>query len=97
MPKAYWVNTFRAVHDEDKLAAYVELSGSAIRAAGGRFVARGTAAAAFELGSEQRTVLIEFDSVEAAVQAYRSEAYQEALRALDGGADRDIRIVEAVQ
>jgi uncharacterized protein (DUF1330 family) len=97
MPKAYWVNTFRAVHDEAKLARYVELSGGAIRAAGGRFVARGTAAAAFELGSKQRTVLIEFDSVDAAVQAYQSPAYQEALAALDGGAERDIRIVEAVQ
>ncbi len=97
MPKAYWVNTFRVVHDEDKLARYVELSGPAILAAGGRFVARGVAAEAFELGTRQRTVLIEFDSVEAAVAGYRSEPYQEALRALDDGAERDIRIVEAVQ
>jgi len=34
--------------------------------------------------------------VDAAVAAYHSPAYQDALRALDGAADRDIRIVEAV-
>jgi len=28
-----------------------------------------------------------------AVAAHDSEAYQEALRALDGGADRDMRVV----
>jgi uncharacterized protein (DUF1330 family) len=67
-----------------------------MRAAGGRFLARGTAAAAFEAGVRERTTLIEFASVDAAVAAYHSPAYQEALRALGDGADRDIRIVEAV-
>jgi uncharacterized protein (DUF1330 family) len=38
--KAYWVNTFRSVRDPDKLAAYVELAGSAMRASGRRFLAR---------------------------------------------------------
>ena len=96
MAKAYWVNTFRSVRDPAKLAAYVELAGPAMRAAGGRFLARGTAAAAFELGVRERTTLIEFPSVEAAVAAYESEGYQAALRALDDGAERDLRIVEAV-
>ena len=36
------------------------------------------------------------DSVEAAVAAYRSPAYQEALRVLDHGARREIRIVDGV-
>ena len=43
-----------------------------------------------------RTVLIEFDSVEAARAAHDGPAYQEALAALAGGADREIRIVEGV-
>ena len=30
------------------------------------------------------------------VEAYESDAYQEALRALDGGADRDIRLLEGI-
>lgn len=95
MPKAYWINTFLVVRDAEKLAAYAALAGPAMEAAGGRFLARGTAAAAFENGRTERTTLIEFPSVDAAVAAYHSPAYQEAVRALDGAADRDIRIVEA--
>jgi uncharacterized protein (DUF1330 family) len=67
-----------------------------MRAAGGRFLARGLPAQAFESGLLERTTLIEFDSVEAAVAAYDSAAYQEALQVLDDGAERDLRIVEAV-
>lgn len=43
-----------------------------------------------------RTTLIKFDSVERAVAAYHSPAYQQALEALGNGAEREIRIVEAV-
>ena len=95
MPTAYWVNTFRTVHDEARLAAYVELAGPAMRAAGGRFLARGLPAHAFESGVIERTTLIEFDSVDAALAAYRSPGYQQALQALGDGAERDIRIIEA--
>jgi uncharacterized protein (DUF1330 family) len=78
------------------MAAYAELAGPAIQAGGGRFLARGTAAHAYESGLTQRVVVIEFDSVEQAVATHDSGAYQAAVRALDGGADRDIRIVEGV-
>jgi uncharacterized protein (DUF1330 family) len=94
--KAYWVNTFRSVSDPEKLAAYAELAGPVMRESGGRFLARGKAAHAFELGVPERTVIIEFDSVEAAVATYESPGYQAALAALGDGAERDIRIVEAV-
>ena len=47
----------------------------------------------FEKGEATRTVVIEFPSVEAAVAAHDSDAYQAALQALDGGADRDLRVV----
>ena len=96
MPKAYWVSTYRAVHDPDKLAAYAKLAGPAIQANGGRFLARGTAAKAYEQGIVQRTVLVEFDSVAQAVATHDSPAYQEALRALGNGVERDLRIVEGV-
>ena len=96
MAKAYWVATYRSINDPDKMRAYGELAGPAIQAGGGRFLARGTASKAYENGIEQRVVVIEFDSVEQAVKAHDSEAYQKALQALAGGADRDIRIVEGV-
>ncbi|MBV9078676.1 MAG: DUF1330 domain-containing protein [Methylobacteriaceae bacterium] len=95
MAKTYWVATYRQVSDPDALAAYAQLSGPAIKAAGGRILARGMPAHTYEAGLAQRTVLIEFDSLEAAQAAHDSPAYQEALRALGGGAERDIRLVEA--
>jgi len=96
MAKAYWVSTYRSISDPDALAGYAKLAGPAIQAAGGRFLARGTAAKAYEAGLLQRVVIIEFDSVEQAVAAHDSPGYQEALKVLGNGADRDLRIVEGV-
>ena len=92
---AYWINTVRSVSDPAKLAAYAELAGPALRAAGGRFLARGMPAQVFESGVLERTVLVEFDSVDQAVAAYRSPDYEDALIALGDGADRDLRIIDA--
>ncbi len=39
--------------------------------------------------------MLAFDSVEQAIAAYESPAYQEALKILRDGAVRDIRILEA--
>ncbi|MBO9647547.1 MAG: DUF1330 domain-containing protein [Variovorax sp.] len=94
MPKAYWISTYRAVKDPDKLAAYAKLAGPALTNNGARFLARGMPSKVYELGVMQRTVLIEFDSVEQAIAAHDSPAYKEALAALGDGADREIRIVE---
>jgi uncharacterized protein (DUF1330 family) len=96
MSKAYWVSTYRAVKNTEKLAAYATLAGPALTAAGGRFLARGVPAMAYELGLKERTVLIEFDSVDQATAAHDSPAYQTALAALGDGADRDIRIIDGV-
>jgi uncharacterized protein (DUF1330 family) len=92
---AYWVAAVRQVNDPGKLAAYAQLATGAIAAAGGRFLARGVAASAFEHGSLDRVAIIEFDSVEAGEACYASPAYQEALAALGDGAVRDVRIVPA--
>lgn len=94
MAKAYWVATYRAINDPDKMAAYAALAGPAIGAAGGTFLVRGMPSKVYESGIEQRVVVIEFPSVDAAVKAHDSPAYQDALAALGDGADRDIRIVE---
>ena len=93
MAKAYWVVCYREIIDPAKLAGYAKLAGPAIEAGGGRVLARGTAAKAYEAGQLERTVLIEFDSVEHAVAVHDSPAYQAALRALDGGVVRDMRVV----
>ena len=97
MAKAYWINTFRVVRDPERLQQYAALAGPAIREAGGRFLARGDPAAAFESGTRTRTVLIEFPSVDAAVAVYQGPAYQKALAVLGDAAERDLRIFEAIE
>ena len=96
MSNAYWVSTYRAVKDAEKVAAYAKLAGPALTAAGGRFLARGMPSMAYELGLKERTVLIEFDSALQATAAHDSPSYQAALAALGDGADRNIRIIEGV-
>jgi uncharacterized protein (DUF1330 family) len=89
MTTAYWINTFTDIRDTERLERYVQLAGPAMRAAGGRFLARGNPDHALEGASLLRTTLIEFPSVQA--------AYQEALRVLGDAADREIRIIRAVE
>jgi uncharacterized protein (DUF1330 family) len=96
MAKAYWVAAYRSISNPDALAEYAKLAGPAISSAGGRFLARNNAAKAYEAGSTQRVVVIEFDSVDKAVAAHDSPGYQAALKALGKGAERDIRIVEGL-
>ncbi|HMA49354.1 MAG TPA: DUF1330 domain-containing protein [Magnetospirillaceae bacterium] len=94
MPKAYWIACYREIIDQDKLAAYAKIALPAIVAGGGKFLARGMAAYAFEAGLKERTVLIEFPDMAAALATHDSPAYQEALALLKGGAVRDLRFVE---
>jgi uncharacterized protein (DUF1330 family) len=96
MAKAYWISCYRKILDPNKMAAYARLAGPAIEAGGGRFLARSPAAQAYEDGLKERTVLIEFESVEQALATHDSPAYQAALAALDGGVIRDMRIVPGV-
>jgi uncharacterized protein (DUF1330 family) len=96
MSKAYWIATYRSVQNPEALAAYAKLAAPALQNAGGRFLARGLPAQVYEAGLNQRTVLLEFDSVSQAVAAHDSPAYQEALRVLGSAVERDLRIVEGV-
>ncbi|MEM5433004.1 DUF1330 domain-containing protein [Cupriavidus oxalaticus] len=96
MAKGYWVAAYRAIHDASKLAAYGALVGPAVKAAGGKILARGGEVVAFEAGLKERTVLVEFPSFEQALAAYESEAYQQALAVLGDGAERDARIVAGI-
>jgi uncharacterized protein (DUF1330 family) len=93
MAKAYWITLYREISDPNKLAAYAKAGAPAIVAGGGRFLARGMPSKIYEAGKSERTVLIEFDSVEDAIATHDSPAYQAALALLEGGAVRDLRIV----
>jgi uncharacterized protein (DUF1330 family) len=97
MPKAYWITAYRSISDPDALAAYARIAAPALAAQGGRFLARGVPVRTMEQGLMQRTVIIEFDSLERAIAAYDSPGYREALVALGkNAAERDMRIVPGV-
>ena len=92
----YWVSIYQEIRDEQKMAAYAALAGPALTSAGGRVIARDLPEKVYEGGLNQRVVIIEFDSLEAATAAYDSPAYREALAALGDGVRREIRIVPGV-
>ena len=98
MAKAYWVTTYRSISNPDALAAYSKLAGPSVLAAGGKFLVRGMPAEAWESGMKQRTVVIEFPDLKAALAAHGTPGYQEALRALGKDACvRDMRVVEGAE
>jgi uncharacterized protein (DUF1330 family) len=96
MAKAFWIASYRAVHNPEALAAYAALGGPALLKAGGRILARGNPAKVYDDGINERTVLLEFDSVAQATAAHDSPDYQAALAVLGNAVERDLRIVEAV-
>ena len=96
MAKGYWINFFRSVKDPAKVDAYRKLAGPVMEATGAKFLVRGDPAKVYEAGVVGRVVVIEFESVAAAIAAHDSPGYQAALKALGDGAERDLRIVEGL-
>ena len=96
MAKGYWITLYRSVSNPTALTAYAKLAGATIAANGGHFLARGEAVKVYEQGIVQRTTVTEFDSVEQAIAAHDSPAYQEALKVLGNACERDVRIVEGL-
>ncbi len=97
MAKAYWISIYHKIMDPDKLAAYAKLAPAAIEQFGGTYLVRGNPAIVYESGKNERVVISVFPSLEKAIAAHDSPAYQEALRELEGGVDREIRIVEGLE
>jgi uncharacterized protein (DUF1330 family) len=97
MPKAYWITFYREIRDPAKLAAYAKLASPATAPFGAKYLARGTAAAAYEAGQKERVVVTEFESLAKAIAAHDSPAYQAAVKVLGDGAVRDVRMVEGME
>ena len=92
--KGYWITTYKSISDINKVEAYAKLSGPAIEARGGVYLARSIVVATYEAGMQERTVLSVFPDVDDAIAAHESEDYAAALKAHDDGAVREIRVVE---
>lgn len=87
---------YQSVSRPEAIAAYAKLAGPAVAAHGGRFIVRGVPVKTYEAGRMERTVVIEFPSVEKARAAYEGPEYAKALDVLGkDAAVRDMRIVEA--
>lgn len=97
MPKGYMISAHRSPAHPEKSNAYRELAKPALEKHGGKYLAGGGRVIAKENGVAERTILIEFDSLKTAIAAYESDDYQAALKVLDGGADRDIRLFEGAE
>ena len=96
MPKGYFVSAHRSEADPEKRAAYLKLAGPAIQKYNGKILASTNKIKVFEDGKVEQTVLVEFESFEKAVECIDSKEYQDALLALDGGANRDCRVFEGL-
>jgi uncharacterized protein (DUF1330 family) len=94
MAKAYWISCYRSISSPEGLAAYAKMAGPAIQAAGGKFLVRGMPAKTYEHGVNQRTVVVEWESLAKAIEVHDGPAYQAALKVLGNSAERDFRIVE---
>ena len=96
MPKGYFVSAHRREADSEKRAAYLKLAGPALQKYKGKMLASTNKIKVFENGKVEQTVIIEFESYQKAADFIDSEEYQTALKALDGGADRDCRVFEGI-
>jgi uncharacterized protein (DUF1330 family) len=97
MKNAFWVIAWRSVTDVAAVERYAATASAAIRAHGGRTVARGDPARVYEAGLSERLVVVRFESLPAAISAYESPEYQAAVAHLAGAAERDVRIIESAE
>jgi len=95
MANAYLVGIYNKIIDQEKLQKYLVDALPAMLANGGKkALARSGNITQIEGIPPERAVILEFESVEAAKNAYNSEDYQSALKKLDGGADRFLFVIE---
>ena len=84
------------VFEPGEFAKYVELAGPIITKFNGTFLTRGCKQIELEGEGYERTVLIEFNSIDEAKSCYESGDYQLALEFIKKSAERLVVIVEGV-
>lgn len=93
MPKGYWI-AHVDVRDPERYKDYVATAKPAFERYGARFLARGGAWQALEGEGRARNVVIEFPSMQAALDCYNSPEYQAAKAIRITVADAAMTIVE---
>ncbi|HEX2146787.1 MAG TPA: DUF1330 domain-containing protein [Pseudorhizobium sp.] len=95
MPKGYWIARVD-VHDAERYKDYVSTAKPAFERFGANFLARGGEFVELEGGSRARNVVIEFPSLQAAVDCYNSPEYQAAAKIRQEVADAEMVVVEGI-
>ena len=96
MPKGYWIARVD-VNDPDGYPEYVATAKPAFEAHGAKFLARGGTTHSLEGENRARNVVIEFPSVQAALDCYNTVEYQAAVKIRQAVADSELIIVEGVE
>lgn len=95
MAKAYWIARMD-VRDAERYKDYISTAKPAFERFEGRFIVRGGSVTNLEGDARQRNVVIEFPSVQHALDCYRSAEYQAAKAIRQEVADGEMVIVEGL-
>ena len=93
MPKAYWI-AHVTVTDPDRYQLYASATAAPFAKYGANILARGGAYQALEGADHPRNVVIEFPSMQAALECYHSPEYQTARENRVDAGIANITIVE---
>ncbi len=94
---AYWVAHVN-ITDPETYKNYSDRAPAALLKYGGKFLARGGRHETLEGDAAQtRVVVLEFESLERALECYHSPEYQEAKTFREGAADIHLAIVESLE
>jgi uncharacterized protein (DUF1330 family) len=96
MAKGYWIARVD-VRDGERYKDYVATAKPAFEKFGARFLARGGAFEALEGTARSRNVVIEFPSMQAALDCYNSPEYQAAKAIRQTVADAEMIVVEGFE
>jgi len=95
MAKGYWIARVD-VRDNERYKDYVSTAKPAFERFGANFLARGGALTELEGKARARNVIIEFPSVQHAIDCYNSPEYQAAAKIRQEVADAEMMIVEGI-
>lgn len=95
MAKGYWIARVD-VKDTERYKDYVTTAKPAFERYGAKFLVRGGEATPLEGNARARNVVIEFPSVQHALDCYNSEEYQAAKAIRVAVADAEMIVVEGV-
>lgn len=95
MAKGYWIARVD-VRDSERYKDYVATAKPAFERFGANFLARGGALTTLEGTARARNVVIEFPSVQHAIDCYNSPEYQAAAKIRQDVADAEMIIVEGI-